>query len=76
LLAKLAAFSPEEVALARTLNDGPRPRVIMLTDRELEPYHFFERTKKAFKIREYVSSVEDLAQVTDQIYFRQPKAGG
>jgi hypothetical protein len=76
LLAKLAPFSPEEVALARTLNDGLRPRVIMLTARELEPYHLFERTKKEFNIHEYASSAEDLAQVTTQIYFREPITGG
>jgi len=55
--------------LARTLNDGFRRRVIMLTDRELEPYDFFERTKKEFAIDEYASSPSELARVTAQIYF-------
>lgn len=76
LLAKLAPFSPAEIALAKTLNDDYRRRVIMMTDRELEPYHLFERTKKEFKIREYASSPADLAQATWQIYFNQPKAAG
>lgn len=72
LLAKLAPFSPAEIALAKTLNGPYWPRVIMLTDRELEPYHFFERTKKEFKIREYASSPSDLAQTTSQLYFSEP----
>jgi hypothetical protein len=55
----------------------------MLTARELEPYHFFERTKKEFPtIKEHGSSPEDLALVAAQIYFSkvgcvadQPSAG-
>ena len=70
LPAKLAPFSDHEIALARTLNSQYRRRVIMLTARELEPYHFFERTKKEFPtIKEHGSSPEDLALVTAQIYF-------
>src|SRR5262249_46022100 len=46
LLAKLAPFSDQEIALARTLNSEYSRRVIMLTARELEPYFLFERTKK------------------------------
>ena len=74
LLAKLAPFSDHEIALARTLNSQYRRRVIMLTARELEPYHFFERTKKEFPtIKEHGSSPEDLALVTAQIYFSKVK---
>ena len=70
LLARLAPFSDQEIALARTLNGEHHRRVIMLTARELEPYHFFEHTKKEFSlIKEYGSSPEDLAFVTAQIYF-------
>ena len=36
LLAKLAPFTAAEIALARTLNDPYKRRVIMLTARELE----------------------------------------
>jgi hypothetical protein len=71
LLAKLTPFSHQEVALARTLNSDDRLRVIMLTARELEPYFLFERTKKEFPaIKEYATSFEDLALITDQIYFK------
>lgn len=74
LLAKLSKFTTEEVELAKTLNDGFRPKVIMLTNRELEPYHVYEKTKKEFPaIREYVSSASDLANTTAQIYFSTAK---
>jgi hypothetical protein len=48
LLAKLVPFSDREIAFARTLNSQYQRHVILLTARELEPYHFFERTKKEF----------------------------
>lgn len=71
VLAKLCPFTPEEIALAKTLNCGHRRRAILLTSRELEPYHFFDRTKLEFKdIREYASSAEDLAIATEAMYFK------
>jgi hypothetical protein len=69
VLAKLAPFTAEEIALARTLNGRYERRVIMLTDRELEPYRIYERTKKEFKIERYAGSPEDLANATATIYF-------
>jgi hypothetical protein len=78
LLAKLAPFSEQEIVLARTLNGVHQLRVIMLTARELEPYHFFERTKQEFPdIDQYGSSPEQLARVTAQLYFwPRPQAAG
>ena len=40
----------------------------MLTERELEPYHIFERTKKYFKIERYGTSPADLARATVAIF--------
>jgi hypothetical protein len=72
LLAKLAPFTAREIALSQTLNGEHQHRVIMLTARELEPYHVLERTKNEYPdINEYAVSPEDLALVTDQIYFRR-----
>ena len=68
LLAKLCAFTPAEIELARSLNGEHQLRVIMLTERELEPYHLFERTEKLFKIDRYCSSPEDLARATVAIF--------
>lgn len=71
VFAKLSPFTTEEIELARTLNDQYRRRVILLTARELEPYHLYERTKLEFKdINEYASRPEDLAEVTAQMYFK------
>ncbi|QWC87785.1 hypothetical protein [Cupriavidus metallidurans] len=64
LLSKLCAFTPQEIELARSLNYEHLYRVIMLTDRELEPYHLYERTQKLFKMEQYATSVDDLARAT------------
>jgi len=72
VLAKLCPFTTNEIALAKTLNDEYRCRAILLTARELEPNHFYDRTKLEFKnIREYASAPEDLARATAEMYFKQ-----
>jgi hypothetical protein len=76
LLAKLAPFSNDEIELARSLNGPYQRRVIMLTERELEPYHVYERTQKELGIKSYGGSSEELAAVTDHIYFSDLSAGG
>lgn len=77
LLAKLCDFTQAEIELARALNSEHRLRTILLTERELEPYHLFERTKKYFNIDEYCASPEDLARATVAIFLDpQPVAQG
>ena len=72
VLAKLSPFTAEEVALAKTLNDQYRSRTILLTARELEPYHFYERTQLEFKdIEPYGSTPEKLANNTTMMYFKK-----
>lgn len=68
LFVKLAPFTAEEIAMARTLNE-PYNRVILLTARELEPYHIFERLKEEHEFRGYGNSPKSLADMTDQLYF-------
>lgn len=71
VLAKLCPFTAAEIALAKTLNDEYRRRAILLTARELEPYHIFERTKFEFpNIDQYANSPEDLAAATVEMYFK------
>jgi hypothetical protein len=73
VLAKLSEFTPEEIALARTLNSKYVNRVILLIARELEPYHLYERTVRQFKnIHQYGSQPEQLARNTTLIYFTLP----
>jgi hypothetical protein len=69
LLAKLSPFTATEIELAKSLNGPYQQRVIMLTARELEPYHLLERTIKELGISSHGGSPEELANVTAQIYF-------
>jgi hypothetical protein len=72
VLAKLCSFTSNEIALAKTLNEEYRRRVILLTARELEPYDFYERTKLEFKsIKECAYTPEDLANTTAEMYFKE-----
>lgn len=70
VLVKLTAFSDKEIAMARSLNKDEQSRVIMLTQRELEPQGIFERTKELFSdIDEYTITPAALANTTKRIYF-------
>lgn len=69
LFVKLAPFTADEIALARTLNGPYQRRVILLTARELEPYYVFERLKEEQGVTSYGGSPEELANVTAQLYF-------
>lgn len=70
LLAKLAPFNADEIALGKTLNEKQwMRRVIMLTARELEPYHLFERTNAELGLDLRDGSAKDLARATHDIYF-------
>jgi hypothetical protein len=71
LLAKLAPFNADEIELAKTLNSKPwMRRVIMLTARELEPYHLFERTNIELGLDLRGHTAENLANATHEIYFK------
>ena len=74
LFAKLTAFTQEEIAAAKTLNNQWRRRAILLTARELEPWHIYQRTNVELKIDAHGGSAEQLANTTAQIYFPQPPA--
>lgn len=71
LLAKLCPFTTSEIEMAKSLNSEYRKRVILLTDRELDPYFVFDRTAKAFDVGRHPISAEDLATATDRIYFQR-----
>lgn len=70
LFSKLNGFSEEEVKRCKKAQDQYRKRVIMLTDRELEPYFIYERTKEEFIIDEHAHTLDDLATNTEIIFFR------
>jgi hypothetical protein len=54
----------------KALNDRYRQRAILLTDREPEPWHLCDRTRKEFKIERYAGSAEHLARNTAAFYFK------
>jgi ribosomal protein S27E len=72
IFSKTAPFTAEEIQRCRAAQDPYRLRVILLSDRELEPYFVYERAEKEFEIRSAAISLEDLANVTQHIYF-EPK---
>ncbi len=74
LYSKLSPFTPDEIEVAKALNGKYESRVILLTDRELDPYFIYERTKKDFDIDGYASSPDRMADTTAKIYFS--KTGG
>jgi len=73
VLARLSPFNAEEIALAKTLNDAYRQRVILLSARELEPYHIYERAKRDTGLDLNGGSPKDLARSTARLYFTRPQ---
>jgi len=74
IFSKTAPFTPAEIQRCRAAQDPHRLRVILLSDRELEPYFVYERTEKEFEIHSAAISFEDLARATQHIYFEpRPK---
>jgi hypothetical protein len=77
LFAKLAPFSEEEIKICQKAQDDTRPRVILLSDRELEPYWVYELADKEFFIKDpHVSSLTDMAIATTQVYFNPVRKEG
>lgn len=75
LLAKLCPFTAQEIERAKTINEQYRRRVILLTDRELEPYGIYDRTRELIEVPGYGGSAEDLALATQAIFFPTKPAG-
>ena len=75
MLSKLCSFTQQEIDEARKLNGAYNQRTILLTERELEPWHIYEKTQTEFDINAYAGSAEDLARVTAEIYFKEQAQG-
>lgn len=69
VFSKTAPFTADEIARCRAAQPEGRRRVILLSDRELEPYFVYERAAKEFQISRTVISLEDLADTTHTLYF-------
>lgn len=70
VFAKLNSFGAEEIESIKSVNNRYRRRAIMLTDRELEPYFVYERTEKDFDIKGTTVSFEEMAIITDRVFFQ------
>ena len=70
IFAKTASFTEDEIGRCKTVQEKHRRlRVILLSDRELEPYFVYERAAKFFEVDTTVISLDDLARSTGQLYF-------
>jgi hypothetical protein len=72
VFSKTRSFSPDEIEICKAAQGPFRPRVILLSVRELEPYQIYESAEKEFEVKRFVSSLQDMAQATVKIYF-EPK---
>jgi hypothetical protein len=69
VFAKTIPFTEEEVARCRAAQGYGDRRVILLSNRELEPYFVYEQAEKEFNINSTANNLEDLARTTHKIYF-------
>jgi transposase len=70
VFSKTAPFTQDEIENCRAAQfKSGGLRVIMLSDRELEPYFVYERTSQQFEVRHSAASLEDMARVTHDVFF-------
>jgi hypothetical protein len=70
IFAKTGPFTQEEVDRCKAAQGKHgHPRVILLSDRELEPYFVYERASRHFEVDTTVISLDNLARSTYQLYF-------
>jgi hypothetical protein len=72
IFSKTGIFSDVEIKRCMCAQSTHQLRVILLSHRELEPYHVYEDTAKEFDIRQTAISLDDFALATPNIFF-QPK---
>jgi hypothetical protein len=75
IFSKTAPFTAEEIARCRAAQPAGRKRVILLSDRELEPYFVCEWAAKEFEIDATAISLEDLANTTHELLFESETEG-
>ena len=69
IFSKTAPFTVDEIARCRAAQPAGRKRLILLSDRELEPYFVYEIAANEFVIDSTAISLEDLANTTHALYF-------
>jgi hypothetical protein len=71
VFSKLTDFEDDEIEHIKQVNERHRKRSIMFTEREIEPYFIYERTEKEFDIQRTAVSFNDMATVTDRVFFQK-----
>lgn len=75
VFSKTSRFTSEEAERCKLAQGQYQRRVIMLSERELEPYFMYERAEQEFEIKRSAISLEDMVLATQNIYFDpKPKA--
>jgi hypothetical protein len=69
VFSKTSQFTQEEVERCKAAQGKYSRRVILLSDRELEPYFIYERAESEFVIQRSAISLEDMVKATQNIYF-------
>jgi hypothetical protein len=69
VFAKTGQFTAEEVERCKAAQGQYARRVILLSERELEPYFMYQRAEKEFEIRASAISLDDMVRATETIYF-------
>lgn len=73
LFSKLSDFSDVEIKRCMKAQEKYRDRVILLTDRELEPCFLYEEAKKLFRINQYATNWEGMTTNTKAIFLEKRK---
>lgn len=71
IFTKLADFSDEELALIAAANEEFVRRVVILTPRELDHWHPYERAAELFDIDRTIIDLEGMAEATHRIFFEK-----
>lgn len=69
LFAKTDTFTENEINLAKQINSEHEFKVILWSDRELEPYDVYERSKDGEGKHIYATSITEMARITHQLWF-------
>ena len=69
VFSKTGIFSMDEIELCKGAQGKSRRRVILLSARELESQRIYESAERDFEVKRFVSSLEDMAEATMNIYF-------
>ncbi len=69
LFAKMKAFTSAEIELCRKAPLHLQERVILLEEKQLEPYGFYEWTSGVPQEHQHVLNVSDLAKATRRLFF-------